>query len=136
MSLLPGEEMGSLPWTKILTFIKVSGRLEEGNRRNQIWSSELWGKNCGDLGGSGEVESGRAATNRHKNPKNDPYHASKVVRSPHINCCTKLPQEMKIHFFFVRGEVAHEQSEWGNLIERKKLYFISSLKFGAMVQAT
>ncbi|KAJ8912276.1 hypothetical protein NQ315_016774 [Exocentrus adspersus] len=31
---LQGEEMGSLPWTKILTFIRASGRLEEGNRRN------------------------------------------------------------------------------------------------------
>ncbi|KAJ8912277.1 hypothetical protein NQ315_016775 [Exocentrus adspersus] len=31
---LQEEEMGSLPWTKILTFIKASGRLEESNRRN------------------------------------------------------------------------------------------------------
>ncbi|KAJ8921280.1 hypothetical protein NQ315_013753 [Exocentrus adspersus] len=31
---LQGEEMGSLPWTKILTFIRASGKLEEGNRRN------------------------------------------------------------------------------------------------------
>ncbi|KAJ8921688.1 hypothetical protein NQ315_010598 [Exocentrus adspersus] len=31
---LQGEEMGSLPWTKILTFIRASGMLEEGNRRN------------------------------------------------------------------------------------------------------
>ncbi|KAJ8917695.1 hypothetical protein NQ315_005142 [Exocentrus adspersus] len=32
---LQGEEMSSsLPWTKILTFIRASGRLEEGNRRN------------------------------------------------------------------------------------------------------
>ncbi|KAJ8918236.1 hypothetical protein NQ315_014106 [Exocentrus adspersus] len=31
---LQGEEMDSLPWTTILTFIRASGRLEEGNRKN------------------------------------------------------------------------------------------------------